>query len=306
MRIAIIGAGGVGGYFGARLIAAGEEVHLVARGAHLGAMQRTGLRLRSGLGDLVVAPVHATADPGTIGPVDLVMIAVKLWSTAEAMESAGPLVGPGTALVSFQNGVEAADLAAGEFGPEHVLGGVAHIAALIEEPGVIRHNGTLARLTFGEFDGKSSPRARALLAACEAAGVDAVLSADIRGAIWEKFVFLVAVAGMTALTRLPIGPIRTDPVCREMLQDAMAEVVVASSHDVRLPADVVERQMSLVDRLPPDMVSSMLGDLRRGHRLELEWLSGAVARMGSVAGVATPRNQAIYAALRPHAGGAPA
>lgn len=304
MRIAVIGAGGVGGYFGARLAAGGEDVAFIARGAHLEAMRRDGLRVTSALGDMTIKPVEAESDAGKVGPVDLVIIAVKLWSTEDALRTAERLLGPSTAVVSFQNGVEAADLAAGRLGAARVMGGTAHIAAVIEAPGVIRHNGTMAALTFGELDGRASERTSALLEACRKAGIDARVPGDIRRSIWEKFVFLVGVAGMTCLTRMPVGVMRSDPVTREMLRDVMAEVAaVARAKGVELAADLVERQTSFIDSLPPDTVPSMLADLRRGNRLEVEWLSGAVCRLGGELRVPTPLNRAIYAALKPHAAG---
>ena len=298
MRIAVIGAGGVGGYFGARLAAAGEDVTFVARGAHLAAIRREGLRIRSALGDLTLAPARATDDPASVGPVDLVMIAVKLWSTDAALESVVPLVGPETALVSFQNGVGAAETLSRRFGARRVLGGVARIAAVIEAPGVVRHNGTMAKLTFGELDGSRSPRAVALLDAATRAGIDAELTDDIERAIWVKFVFLVGIAGLTALTRRPIGPVREHPATRSMLRDTMVEVTaVARGRGVGLPEGLVEQLMTFSDGLPADMVSSLLGDLERGNRLEVDWLSGAVARMGEELGSPAPLNRAIHAAL---------
>ncbi len=305
MKIAIIGAGGVGGYFGARLAAAGEDVTFIARGAQLEAMHKYGLKVLSPLGDLSLTPVKVESDPEIVGPVDMVLIAVKLWGTENAAQSAKALVGPGTGVISFQNGVDAVDVLTGAVGREHTLGGVAHIAALIEEPGVIRHNGTMARLTFGELDGSCSNRAQSLHRACRNAGIDAQLSQDIHRVIWEKFVFLVGLSGMTCLTRTAIGPIRDDPLTREVLRQAISEAVaVAGAKGVELPADTVDRQMAFTDALPADMVSSMLGDLRRGNRLEVEWLSGAVDRLGREVEVATPTNRTIHAALTLHAEGA--
>ena len=306
MKIAIIGAGGVGGYFGARLAAAGEDVTFIARGAHLEAMRRNGLRLLSALGDLTLEQVKAESDPSRVGAVDVVLVAVKLWNTEDAMQIARPLLGPATAVVSFQNGVEAIDIATRHFGKPHVMGGVAHIAAVIDSPGVIRNSGTLARLTFGELDGVASPRGTVLLEACRRAGIDASLSDHIERAIWEKFVFIAGLSGMTSLTRMPTGPIRSDPVTREMLRDVMAEVAaVARARGIDLAPDIVDAQMQFIDTLPPGMVASMLGDLTRGKRLEVEWLSGAVVRLGMEAKVPTPLNRAIYAALKLHADGAP-
>lgn len=305
MRIAIIGVGGVGGYFGARLAAAGEDVTFIARGAHLEAMRRDGLQVLSALGDVRIEPVRAESEPSRVGPVDIVLVAVKLWSTGDAADSAKPLIGPDTGVISFQNGVEAVDILSRVLGTQHVMGGSAHIAALIERPGVVRHNGSMAKLTFGELDGSRSERSQQLYEACQRAKIDSHLSDHIQRVIWEKFVFLVGLSGMTCLTRLPIGPIREDPVMRETLREVMSEVVaVARARGVDLPPDAVEQQLQFADGLPADMISSMLGDLNRGNRLEVEWLSGAVARLGREAGVATPVNRTIYAALKPYADGA--
>ncbi|MFZ5555482.1 MAG: 2-dehydropantoate 2-reductase [Pseudomonadota bacterium] len=305
MKIAIIGAGGVGGYFGARLAAAGEDVTFIARGAHLEAMRKDGLQVLSALGDLRIKPTQAESDPAKVGPVDIVLFAVKLWSTEEAAVGANPLMGPDTGIISFQNGVDAIPVLTRVLGKRHVMGGVAHIAALIDRPGVIRHNGTMAKLTFGELDGIQSKRAQRLFDACQRAKIESYLADDIQRVIWEKFVFLVGLSGMTSLTRMPIGPIREDPVTRETLREVMGEVVaVARAKGINLPPDVVDKQMKFADGLPADMVSSMLGDLKRGNRLEVEWLSGAVARLGLEAQVPTPINRTIYAALRLYAEGA--
>lgn len=307
MKIAVIGSGGVGGYFGARLQASGQDVTFVARGAHLQAMQKKGLKVLSALGDLHLPEVKATADTKVIGPVDVVMIAVKLWATEEAAAAAKPLVGPNTVAVSFQNGVVAVDSLVPVLGREHVMGGVANIAALIEEPGVIRHNGTMASLFFGELDGKPSPRAQAFHVACKIANVHAELSDDINRTIWEKFVRLVTLSAMTTLTRMPVGPIRSDPDTRALMQQVMQEVVaVAKAKGVELDAGMVDEQMSKVDGYPAAMVASMCGDLRRGNRLELPWLSGTVAKLGKELGVPTPANQFVYAALKLYADGRPA
>lgn len=305
MKIAIMGAGGVGGYFGGRLAASGADVTFIARGAHLEALGQNGLQILSPLGDARIQPVKAVADPAAIGPVDMVWLAVKLWSTEDAAAALGPLIGPGTGIVPFQNGVEAVDILTRQYGREHVLGGVAHIAAFIEAPGVIRHNGTMAKLTFGELDGRPTPRAEALLRACRQAGIDATLSEDILRAVWMKFVFLVGLSGMTSLTRMPIGPVREDPDTRPLLLRVMEEAAaVGRARGVPLAEDAATQQLAFADGLPRDMISSMLGDLRRGNRLELPWLSGAVVRLGKESGVPTPVNEFVVAALKLHAEGA--
>src|SRR3990167_3413218 len=211
MRILILGTGGLGCYFGARLAASGADVTFVARGEHLKAMRANGLRIESALGNLLLKPVTASDDPTSAGVVDLVMIGVKLWDTESAVEALAPAVGPDTAVVSFQNGVDAVDILTNKFGRRCVLGGIAHIAAVIEAPGVIRHNGTLQRLTFGELDGQRSARTERLVAQYKKAGIGVVISNDVERAIWEKFVFIVGLSTMTALTRRPIVQIREEP-----------------------------------------------------------------------------------------------
>lgn len=310
MRIVVMGTGGVGGYFGARLAAAGEDVRFVARGAHLEAMRRDGLKIDSKLGDLTLKPVTASHDPKDLGPADLVMIAVKLWGTQDAIEAVRPLIGPKTSVVSFQNGVGAIDALTKAFGKEPVLGGVAHIATVIGAPGVIKHTGTMAKLTIGEppylqnTGGGTSPRVQAIYGAAKKAGIDVVASEDIQKSIWEKFVFLASFSGVTALTRLPKGPIMADPDMRLMFADAIAEAcAVARAKGIGLAPDHEAKALGWADGLPAEMKASMLHDLEAGNRLEVEFLSGAVARLGAEAGVATPVHRTIFAALKPYAAG---
>lgn len=304
LKILIFGSGGVGGYFGARLAASGTDVTFIARGAHLQAMRTRGLRIESGLGNLVLQPVKASDDPASAGDVDLVMLGVKLWDTEAAAQTLESVIGPETAVVSFQNGVDAVDILTRRLGRARVLGGIAHIAAVIEQPGVIRHNGMLQRLTFGELDGRPSKRTERLYAACRDAGIETILSDSIERAIWEKFVFIVGLSAMTTLTRLPIGPIRAEPLTRELLLNVMREAAaVGHARGVDLPGDTAERQLAFIDTVPPDMIASMLGDLRRGNRLELPWLSGAVVRLGQAFGRETPANRFVHAALTLHADG---
>jgi len=307
MRIAIIGAGGVGGYFGAKLAKAGEDVTFIARGAHLAAMREHGLRILSGNGDLTVDPVKATEDATSVGPVDLVMIAVKLWSTEESIETARSLMGPTSTIVSFQNGVDAEEQLLQAFGPDRVIGGVANIAALIESPGVVRHNGTMALLQVGSLDGRPAPSVDALAAAAKRAGLDLKVADDILKSIWEKFVFLASLSAMTALTRMPLGPLREDPDTRALFAQLAEEVVaVGRAKGVSLGDGTVSAMLSRLDGLPREMVASMLGDLLRGNRLELPWLSGGVVRLGAAAGVPTPAHRFVYSALKLYANGHPA
>ncbi len=304
MKIAIVGTGGVGGYFGSRLALAGHEVHFIARGAHLAAMNRDGLRVNSALGDMLVKPVKATSDPKTVGPVDVVLVAVKLWDTEAAAESVKPLVGPDTAVISLQNGVEKDEVLARFIDKRNHLGGVCYIAAAIGEPGVIEHSGKMARITFGEMDGKASPRALAFQKALTDAQVMVELSTDIQREIWEKFVFLVGLSSTTTLVRQPIGPIRADADLRAMLLETMRETVnVGIAKGVRLDPGYAQKRLEFCDTIPATMMSSMQVDLSRGNRLELDWLCGAVVRFGRDLKVPTPVNGVTYAALKLYAGG---
>jgi 2-dehydropantoate 2-reductase len=294
MRIAVMGTGGVGGYFGARLASAGHEVAFVARGRQLEALRAKGLRVESPLGDLHLPAVEVTDQPAEIGPVDLVLFTVKLWDTLEAAESVKPLLGGNSAVVSFQNGVVKDDILRDSLGAGHVIGGVTYIAATIAEPGVIRHSGTLQKLVFGEYDGSLSPRVRQFRDACADSGIDAETSEKIEQTIWEKFVFLVGLSGTTSLARSPIGPILSNPRSRAFLHDVMAEVVqVALAQGVPLPADYAGERLAFTDTVPASMTSSMHHDLEQGNRLEVAWLSGDVVERGARLGVTTPCNRAI-------------
>jgi len=298
MRIAIIGAGGVGGYFGARLQQAGADVHFVARGSHLAAMRRDGLTVESPLGDIHLPKVNATETPADIGPADMVWLSVKLWDMDGAVKSMRPLIGPDTGIISFQNGVQKDDILRAAFGDTAVMGGVAYIATNIDRPGVIKHTGTMQRLIFGEYDGRRSKRAETLLDFSLRGGIDAELSDDVRKAIWEKFVFLVALSGSTTTMRETIGPIRSNPRSRRFLSELMRETVaVGRALGVALPADFADQRLAFVDTLPDEMTSSMHHDLKAGKRLEVSWLSGGVAQLGEKAGVPTPMNRAVWEIL---------
>jgi 2-dehydropantoate 2-reductase len=295
MKIAMMGSGGVGGYYGARLAQAGHEVSFIARGAHAAAMRSKGLVIKSELGDAHLEGVRVFEDPAQVGPVELVVLAVKVWDSEAAANQIKPLIGPGTVAVSLQNGIDKDEVLARAVGREHVLGGTTHVAAVLAEPGVIAHTGKLQRVTLGELDGSRTRRLEAAVAAFKSAGVEATASDEIRRLTWEKFVFLTAVSGMTALTRKPIGPIRENPVTRAMLADALREAAALAGAE-GCPVDAA-RQLQLVDSLAPGMFSSMAQDLLRGRRLELDWLSGAVVRRAQAHGVPVPAHRAIYAAL---------
>jgi len=307
MRIAVIGAGGVGGSFGAALAKAGADVTFVARGAHLAAMRTRGLSVLGPRGDIRLASVQATDDPAGIGPVDVVVFCVKLWDVESAGAAIRPLVGPGTAVIPLQNGIDASDRLIPILGKEAVMGGVAQISATIVEPGVIRQTGTFMRLVFGELDGRPSERGAAFHAACQSAGFDSANSNDIITALWEKFVLLATNSSVVALTRLPFGKLRDDPDVFALFERAVHEVAaVGRARGVRLPADIETRCLQSTRNLPPEMMPSMAVDLLRGNRLELPWLAGKVVALGRELGVSTPTYDVMYAALKPYANGAPA
>ncbi len=305
MRITVMGTGGVGGYFGARLAQAGQDVHFVARGRQLAAIREHGLRVESPRGDLHLRDVQVTDDPASIVSTDLVIFGVKLWDTEAAAAAIRPLVGEDTAVISFQNGVVKDDILKRLLGARAVAGGVGYIAATIAEPGLIRHTGAMQKLVFGEVDRPPSERLRRFADACAAAGIDHELSPHIRRTLWEKFVFLVGLSGTTATARAPIGAIRSHPQSRAFLRDLMAEVVhVARAEGVDLPAEFAIDRLAFCDQLPATMTSSMHHDLQRGSRLEVPWLSGDVVARGQRLGVATPCNRAVFDILSVHAGGA--
>jgi len=305
MRIAVMGSGGVGGYFGARLAQGGCEVAFVARGAHGAAMRSRGLRVTSALGELHLPSPFVTEDPREIGRADLVLFGVKLWDTETAAHAIRPLVGPDTAVISFQNGVVKDELLRAILGEPAVAGGTAYIATTIAEPGVIAHTGTLQRLVFGEYDGRRSERLQRFHAACLRAGIDAQLHEDIARTVWEKFVFLVGLSGATAATRATIGAVRAHPAARRLLAGLMQEALqVGRAEGVALAPDFAEDRLRFCDTLPEGMTSSMHHDLQRGHRLELEWLSGDVCRRGERLGVPTPVNRTVSDVLALHANGA--
>ena len=305
MRIAVMGAGGVGGYFGGQLARAGHEVAFIARGRHLAALRGQGLTVDSAVGPVQALPVAATYVPAELAPADVVLFCVKLWDVEASAAGLAPLLSAGGIVIPFQNGVESHQMLARALGAGRVAGGVAHIGAVIRAPGVIAHTGTMAKLRVGAFEAAQEPRLAEFVAAGKAAGIDIECVDDIRRSLWEKFVFLVAMSGATALARQPIGVVRADADLREVLAAAMRETVaVAAAHGVVFGETFVDRQMSFVDGLPAEMRSSMLNDLLAGNRLEAPWLAGAVARMAKAAGLPAPVNATVYAALKPYLGGA--
>jgi 2-dehydropantoate 2-reductase len=293
LKIAIYGSGGVGGFFGARLANAGNEVHFIARGAHLRAMKEKGLKVESGSGNIHLPKPNVHEDPAEIGPVDIVMYAVKLGDVESAAHKLKPLLHERTLVIPFQNGVESPDMVAKVIGKKHVLPGVAYIATSISSPGVVTHTGTMQALHVGAG-------AEAFIAAAKAAGINIEQAQDIDLARWQKFVFLVGMSGATTLSRQPLGVIRADPDLRATLQAAMTETWrLGRQRGMSLADDFIADRMRFADTLHANMKTSMQHDLEAGKPLEAPWLCGAVVRMSEEAGLEAPVNRTIYAALKP-------
>lgn len=298
MKIAVVGAGAVGGYFGGLLARAGSEVTFLARGEHLRALRRNGLAVQSVHGDFHL-PVQATDAPQDVGVVDLVLFTVKSYDTESAAEAIRPLIGPRTSVLSLQNGVDNEEKIDRLLGPGRALGGVTLIESTISAPGCILQTSPMHRITFGELAGGTSHRCQAIQRTFLEAGLDSHVVDDIRLPLWNKFLFICAMAGLTTVTRSPIGPIVACQETRALLAQVMREVeAVGRAQGVALASDVVERNLGFADGLLPGMKSSMQRDLERGNRLEAEALNGAVVRLGRAAGIPTPANEAIYACLK--------
>ncbi|HSB54939.1 MAG TPA: 2-dehydropantoate 2-reductase [Gemmatimonadales bacterium] len=301
MRIAIFGAGGVGGYFGGRLAEAGEDVTFIARGKHLEAMRERGLRVGSIKGDFQIHPVRATDDPASVAPVDAVLLCVKAWQIREAAEAMRPLVGGETLVVPLENGVEAPDEIAEVLGAGHAAGGLCRVLAYITGPGEIRHSAIDPSLSFGELDGTVTRRVEQLrdaFARCRGVAVD--VPPDIRVAMWTKFLFIAPVSGIGAVTRSPIGVFREIPETRRMLVAAFEEIVqLAATLGVGLPSDAVQKTLAFTDGIPADGTASMQRDLMEGRPSELEAQVGAVVRLADRAGIEVPVHRFLYAALLP-------
>jgi 2-dehydropantoate 2-reductase len=301
VRVTVIGAGGVGGYFGGRLVQAGVDVTFVARGAHLAALNATGLHVRSVRGDFTV-PVRATEDPASSGTADYVVVAVKSYDTDRVASMLAPAVGDGTAVVSLQNGVDNEERLAAVLGDERVVGGAAYIFATLAEPGVVDHTGGPASVVLGEWRGGTSERVTELVEAFRSAGVTADESSYIREVLWSKFAFICAQAGLTAAVRLPIGEIRSQPAGRELFHNLVTDVcAVAAAEGVELPTDLPDKTLGFADALEPSGGSSLLHDLVQGRRMELDTLLGEVVRRAELRGVEVPTSRAVYGVLQPWA-----
>ncbi len=302
-----MGAGGVGSYLGARLAAAGADTVLIARGAHLEAMRRRGLRLDSPLGDVSLAHIAASGDPAAVGRVDVVVLTVKLYDVAAACASIAPMLGPETAVIGIQNGVAMPDWLPALVGPLRAVGGLVFISTSVPEPGRVRHLGRTHRLVVGELDGRASDRLERFRGAATAAGIDVEVNADIRRALWEKFLFLASASAVGCLGRQPIGAIQTDADIKASFVDAMTEIeALARAKGIALAEDIVPRTLAFAETFDPASRMSMLEDLEAGRRLEVEWLSGAVVAIGEALGIPTPVHRTAYACLKHAAAGRPA
>jgi 2-dehydropantoate 2-reductase len=301
MRVAVMAAGAVGGYFGARLAAAGHDVSFIARGEHLRAIRTRGLRVESPLGDLHIQGAKATSEPRDVGEVDVVLFAVKLWDSEVAATAARPLVGAATRVLTLQNGVDSVERLQPILGEDRVVGGTTHMASVISAPGVIAHTSQFAQMKCGHVDGRGDPALDAFVELARAAGIDAQLSDDINLDRWRKFTFLVGLSGATGMMRLPLGPILADPDTRAFFLDLMQEVVtVGRAGGVALPGDLAQDRVKFADTTPPGFKASLLHDLEHGSRIELDWLAGKVVELGSRLNIPTPANGAVYAALKLH------
>ncbi|HEY9716958.1 MAG TPA: 2-dehydropantoate 2-reductase [Trichormus sp.] len=305
MKIAMMGTGGVGGVFGARLAESGEDVSFIARGSNLKAIKENGLLVVSDkTHELLIKPAKVTADPSEVGPVDYIFLSVKLWDTEAVAPILKPMIGENTAIISLQNGIGKDGVLQKLYHQKNVVGGVAYVAAFIMRPGVIEQRGTRQKLVFGEFTRVQSERLLRLKDACKRANINSVVSDDIERDLWEKFIVLIAMSAVTAATRTTIGTVRSEPLSRELLLEAMHEAAaIANAKNIKVSDDIVERQMDYLDSLAPEVSSSMHHDIEQGNRLELPWLSGTVVQLGKELGIPTPANKALAGVLMPHAMG---
>ena len=303
MKVAMMGTGAIGGYLGARLAAAGTDVTFIARGAHLAAIRSAGLRVSSPLGDMHVTPASATEEPAAVGPADIVLLGVKLYDVEVATRAIAPMVGDDTAVICLQNGVEATAIAARLYGGARVAGGTVMINAEIVAPGVIKHN-AMNLVTVGGLDGRKSARLERFVALANTAGIETKLSQDIRLDIWRKFLLMAPMAAISAMTRLPLARIREHEETWRLAEQGMREVVaVANAEGVGLAEDDIDKTLAFVKKMVPTWKASLTVDLEQGRRLEVEWLSGAVCRLGEAAKIDTPFHRVALGVLKPYAAG---
>ena len=301
MRIAVMAAGAVGGYFGGRMAAAGHDVAFIARGAHRDAIRRDGLKIESALGDLHLQNVYVTDDPTRVGPVDVVLFAVKLWDTETAGEQTCPLLGPKSRVITLQNGVDSVERLAPILGEEATIAGTTYVVTTIAKPGVIHHTGTTALIHCGRLDGRPDAILAGYVEQMKAGNVDITLTENMLLDIWKKFVLLSGTSGITASTRKSLGLIREDADMRALLFKLMHETTaVGRAAGVDLPEDFATELDRSIAAFPPTMKASMANDLEAGRPLELDWLAGKVVTLGRKYGVPTPAQEAVYAILKPY------
>lgn len=307
MRIGIMAAGAVGAYFGARMAAAGHDVFFIARGAHRDAIKKNGLKIESTLGNLHLPKPNVTDDPKEVGPVDIVLFAVKLWDTEKAAEQAKPLVGKNTRVISLQNGIDSYERIAPIVGKEQAVGGTAYIATVIASPGIISHTSPFAKMNCGRMDGKDDAALTAFADEAKKAGIDIAVINEIERELWQKFIFLSSLASITAGTRMPIGIVMADPDTKTLFRKLMEEALaIGQARGVKLSKDYIDERMTFAaETAPKGMKASMAHDLERGNRLELDWLAGKIVALGRGLGVPTPANDAVYALLKPYRMGKP-
>jgi len=300
MRIAVFGAGGVGGFFGGRLAHAGEDVTFIARGEHLRAIKAGGLKVESPSGDFVVFPAKATDDVTEVGEVDLVILGVKAWQVPEAAHAMKPLAGSRTTVLPLQNGVDAVSQLVAEIGSDRVIGGLCRIVSFVVGPGHIRHAGFTPSIIIGELDNRRTARTDTIEQVFKNAGLEISVAADIQVALWTKFLFIASFSGVGAMANAPAGVVRSDPKWRSHLLNAMEEIyALAHARGIKLPANSVDTVMASVDSLPEEATSSMQRDIAAGKPSELESQNGAVVRMAREAGIDVPTHTLIYQTLKP-------
>jgi len=300
MKILIMGTGGVGGYYGGLLAQQGNEVTFIARGAHLYALRHEGLKVKSVHGDFTLAPANATDDPANIGPVDLILFCVKTYNTDEAAQAILPAVGPQTAVMSLQNGIDAAERIGKVIGAKHVIGGATWLSSAVEAPGVIKQISQFRRIVFGELGGGSSERIQSIYEVLNHTGITVEISEDIQKVLWTKLVFIAAVSAVGSLTRLPMSDYRSVPETRSLLSSLMQEVEsLARAQGVSLDRDVVQNWLEFIDNAAPNIKPSMQLDVEAGHRTEIESMIGVVGRKGRELGMPTPVADFVYASLLP-------
>jgi len=304
MRIAIMGAGGVGSYFGARLAASGEDVTFIARGLHLATIRERGMSVKSPHGEFRLETVAATDDPSTVGTVDVVLATVKLYDLDNACAMIAPMIGPETMIIPVQNGVSAVEMVCSRYDRKHVVGGLVFVATYVVAPGEVEHKAELHRLAFGELDGALSDRVLAFRDAGQKAGFDAVASQDIELELWAKFALLAGLGPVTTLSRQTVGAVEADRDLWDLCRRSVGEVVaVGRAKGIEFPPDIVDATLALNAKFDPNAKNTLLLDLEAGRRLEHEWISGEIVRLGRELGAPTPFHEIAYAALKPFAEG---